>query len=227
MRFTLHFSTRDAFVAISILCLAIALGAHIHARVDRISEVLPPSRLPQGLVEGLLSGVGLLLLAFFVRCTWERRHDWLALALLPMGISCLWFACIDYAVTTQWCSQCGQHTHRGDFRVALHPVVRHFATTHHNFMEETGEALGVPCRHRYSSELRCCMQGLLIPRNCVSGICCLTDERSTAPLLAITREMAAEDPTLPTAFHQKAFVEHDSAYLQAFYAEVRRRRDAE
>jgi hypothetical protein len=226
--FRLQVSLRDFLVLVTIIAAGIGVAARLHALPDDFPDWVEPRSVPQGAVEGLLTATSLLLFFLAFKLTWPGAWRWLRAATTFAGMVSLWFAAVDHAVHSDWCSHCGQHEYVASVRIYQLPIYAHKFAPHSDRLASVGAILGMPCEHTYHRTIRHRFWGFVYPSPCVNGICCLSDEEvPIEDLRPYLHQMAREDPQLPAVFHRKAFIERDSAYLMKFWTELHGRREAD
>lgn len=219
-------SLRDFLLGIGILGAALGVLAHAQANPDRWPEILPPRRIPQGVVEGALTALGLTLLIVAYRVT---ARGWWRLARVGasvMGVVCLWSAAVDLCHQVHWCQRCGSHFHTIETRYYRRPLWQRRSDNHGDYLSEIATDLGVPCQHPYRTTTWLRLWGFALPYPAVGGICSISDGGTYADLRPYVLEMAKENPDLPAEFERKALDEQDRDYIQQFFGEIHARRRA-
>lgn len=218
-------SLRDFLLGVGIFGAALGVLAHAQAHPDRWPEILPPSRIPQGVVEGVLTAIGLTLLIFAYRF---RTRGWWRLARVGasvMGVICLWFAAVDLCHQVHWCQRCHLQYHTIEVRYYRCPLWQRRSDDHSDYLSRIATELGVPCQHPYRTETLIRLWGFALPYPAVSA-CGLSGGGSYADLRPYVLEMAKENPNLPAEFARKALDEQDRTYIEKFFGEIRARREA-
>jgi len=219
-------SLRDFLLGVGIVGAACGVLAHAQANPDHLPEILPPSRIPQGVVEGALTAIGLTLLILAYRFT---ARSWWRLARVGasvVGVVCLWFAAVDLCHQVHWCPRCGSHFHTIETRYYRWPLWQRRSENHGNYLSEIATDLGVPCQRPHQTEMLLRLWGFAVPYPAVCGICCLDGGGTYADIRPYVLAMAKENPNLAAEFERKAFDEQDHTYIQKLFDEIHARRQA-
>lgn len=218
-----RWTIRDLMIVGAICSFAAAIGAHYYRHPERFPEVQPLSVWPQGSVEALLTLVGSLLIYSGFRFADGRWHIWIQTALTVVGLGCLWFAAIDFALQHAWCSRCGQRETTVSVRLYRLPLWSHCEEERHHFLSLIAEDLGVRCMHQREPELWIRAWGFLCVYPCVGGTLGLYSGEY-ADIRPFVMQMAAEDPELPERYYRLAIEQQDQQFIRQFFSEVHRRR---
>ncbi len=210
----------DLFALIAMLSAALAVATQTGAERALWPEVLPPRTLPAGCLEGLLTGVGLLLLYG----AWRARPvGWWRMARAGfgfLGLAAIWCGAIDLSYELHACPHCQQHRYFFGYRVYHQHVWDRSPPPHSVMISEVAKDMGVPCQHEETSYQLVRLWGLMFPFPAVGGICCFGEGHTYAEIQPYVRAMVAENPDLPAEFQRKVLVEHDFIYTRQFFAEV-------
>ncbi len=219
-------SLRDFLLGVGIFGAALGVLAHAQANPDHWPEILPPSRIPQGVVEGTLTAIGLTLLVVAYR---YQARGWWRLARMGaslVGAICLWFAAVDLCHQVHWCQRCDLHYHTIEVRSYRWPLWQRRSDNHSDYLSEIATDLGVPCQHPYRTETLLRLWGFALPHPAVGGTCGFSDTGAYADLRPYVLEMATENPDLPAEFARQALDEQDRDYIKQFFREIHARHEA-
>ena len=219
-------SLRDFLLGVAILGTALGVFARAQANPDGWPEILSPSRIPQGVIEGALTALGLTLLIVTYR---YRARGWWRLARIGaslVGAICLWFAAVDLCHQVHWCQRCGSHFHTIETRYYRWPLWQRRSDNHGDYLSAIASDLGVPCQHPYRTETLIRLWGFAFPYPAVSATCGLSGGGTYADIRPYVLEMAKENPNLPAEFERQALDEQDRTYIQQFMGEIRARHHA-
>jgi hypothetical protein len=219
-------SLRDFLLGVGIFGAALGVLAHAQAHPDLWPEILPPSRIPQGVVEGALTAMGLTLL---IAAYHYSERGWWRLARVGAsvaGVICLWFAAVDLCHQVHWCQRCGSHFHTVESRYYRWPLWQQRTDKHEDYLSAITTDLGVPCQHPYRTETLIRLWGFALPYPAVSATCGLSGGGTYADIRPYVLEMAKENPDLPAEFERKALDEQDRTYIQQVFVQIRARQKA-
>jgi hypothetical protein len=224
-RFAARFALRDLLVLVGILSVSLGIAAHY----QRYPEIFPEpirERVPQGAVEGLLTGVALLLF-YLVRLPLPHYRVLARVCFILTGLICLWFSAVDRAHHLAFCPRCDKYTASVSYRVYRIPICAwHYEEPNH-LPSEIAADLGVPCPHPYETQLWVRFWGLAYVYPGMAGTIRLHGGKPETyeEIRPYVRAMLAENPDLPAEYHRRAIEQSDLRYVSGFLKEIRRRRE--
>lgn len=191
----IHYSLREAGVAVVLLCLGLSVGRHAGYFV---------------------AGVTIVSLLLFV-CAWAGRFHTRKInaAVATFSVVLLWFASVDRSYFIWACSDCRLNKVTISYRIFCKPV---YSVDHHfcSDIDKTFVALDFPCPHvRADSQHRRRAWGLIY-------VCC-PDVNGTMTLRCRNRVTsdhiwrlkirASRDPEFASSFYDRVIGRHDYRYF--------------
>jgi hypothetical protein len=222
-------SLSDGAALVAIFAASLAVGSYYYRHpeiwpIDIWTDLDQPRHWPQGVSEGLLTGLGLL--ALFLGFRWRSvrwRRTRTALLVL-VGLSCHWFAAVDLALHNEWCQKCGRLKSTMSVRVYRCPIWSREYEEPNHFPSRIAADLGRPCPHKPSNRaLWIRLWGFIVPHPAMGGPSSLSGgayEDVRPYVLAIK----LENPQLGDEFYRRAIEEEDRAYIRDFMQQIHDRR---
>jgi hypothetical protein len=117
----------------------------------------------------------------------------------------MWFSVVDFSVSRDWCTECGEHRYIQEFRVCGIPIWTTYGEFHENVLGRFRTDLGFPCKNNFDRMHLVRAWGLLYcARPCSGGTCCLIGDPDyySEDVSKLARQFASENPSEASALYK-------------------------